>query len=104
MIPPLDNGVETLTNTGSNDMMTTTLLLLILTTVIGIWIGLATGFLTKEPVEYSKQDRLYWACLCGMFPAMIGITNGNDGFIVLGIAIALIAYAKPWYRIRRTIR
>ncbi len=80
-------------------------IILIVLAAVGMRLGLVTGFLVRDPVIYTQSQRLKWACLCGLFPASVWLTNGNYVFLLLAAAITLAVYAKPqYYRIRRATR
>lgn len=83
-------------------MVTTILIVVILVMVLGKSIGLHLGFLVKEPIVYTKNERVYWAILSGLPIFFIGLTSQKNMFLWLSVAIALAAFvsSKNAFRVK----
>ena len=76
-------------------MITSALLILIAISAICIRIAVAKGLLIKEPVTYTRSERLGWAFICGIIPALTWFDGGYYRSLILGATIALVVYSIP---------
>lgn len=78
-------------------MLLTGLIILILITLSLLRIGLALGYIVKQPATYAPSKRACWAFVCGIFPASASFTTGGYASLVFGVAIAILVYSRPQY-------